>query len=104
MKAFRVPWFGMSLRTGQREYFYDKLDRSFPGLRQKYERRYGDQYHCACPNAHRLAQLFDKLRAQYGIATDVKPYRPRRATQLSLFQRSEGENLPGSPEPAGKVT
>ena len=49
--TYIVPWFGMSLRTGQREYFYEKLDQLFPGLRQRYEDQYGHQYHCSCPNA-----------------------------------------------------
>ena len=31
--SFVVPWFGMSMRRGQREYFYRKLDELFPGLR-----------------------------------------------------------------------
>ena len=83
--TYIVPWFGMSLRTGQREYFYEQLDQLFPGLRQRYESRYGYQYQCSCPNARQLSQLFGRLRAQYGIATDVKHYRPHRAAQLPLF-------------------
>jgi DNA repair photolyase len=83
--SFVVPWFGMSMRRGQREYFYQKLDELFPGLRQKYERRYGDQYSCPSDNAARLRQVFDELRLQYGIATDVRHYRIQQATQLSLF-------------------
>jgi DNA repair photolyase len=83
--GFIVPWFGMSLRAGQREFFYRRLDELFPGLRIKYEQRYGDRYSCACPNARRLTQLFQSVRAKYGLATDVKPYRPREATQLPLF-------------------
>jgi DNA repair photolyase len=83
--SFVVPWFGMSMRRGQREYFYAGLDEWFPGLRQKYERRYGDQYSCPSDNAARLRQVFDELRLQYGIATDVRHYRIQQATQLSLF-------------------
>mgnify|MGYP000470579790 CR=1 FL=1 len=41
--SYVVPWMGMSCRRGQREYFYQKLDELFPGLRAKYERRYGNQ-------------------------------------------------------------
>jgi len=29
-----IPAFGMSIREGQREHFYEKLDVHFPGLRQ----------------------------------------------------------------------
>ena len=83
--SFVVPWFGMSIRHGQREYFYQKLDELFPGLRKKYERRYGNSYSCPSDNAARLHQVFNELRARYGIATDVQRYRTQMATQMSLF-------------------
>jgi DNA repair photolyase len=83
--AYVVPWFGMSLRTGQREYYYEKLDRIFPGLRAKYQARYGDRYQCSCPNAERLAEVFHKARERYGIGTTARLFRPQRATQMPLF-------------------
>jgi DNA repair photolyase len=83
--SFVVPGFGMTIRRGQREYFYQKLDELFPGLRIKYERRYGDSYSCPSDNAARLWQVFNDLRNRYGIATDVRRFRPERATQLSFF-------------------
>ncbi|MBC8383808.1 MAG: radical SAM protein, partial [Candidatus Cloacimonetes bacterium] len=49
--SYILPWFGMSLRSGQREYFYAKLDEFFPSMRRKYEIRYGEQYQCAVPHA-----------------------------------------------------
>jgi len=83
--TFIMPWFGMSLRTGQREYYYDKLDTLYPGLRAKYQARFGSRYICDCNDARRLAQVFDELRARYGIAADSKHYRPQAAQQLPLF-------------------
>jgi DNA repair photolyase len=83
--SYIVPWFGMSLRTGQREHYYRELDRLFPGLRQRYEERYGAQYECPCPNAAHLSEVFHRLRGQYGIATSVSPYQPAEAEQLSLL-------------------
>ena len=35
---------GMTLREGDREYYHNALDRYFPGLKQKYQRRYGNSY------------------------------------------------------------
>jgi DNA repair photolyase len=32
--SFLFPWIGLSMRTGQREYFYAELEELFPGLRQ----------------------------------------------------------------------
>jgi len=42
-------WFGMLLRSGQREYLYAKLDELFQGTRRKYEIRYGERYQCQFP-------------------------------------------------------
>jgi len=97
---FIIPWFGMTMRDRQREYFYDCLDRLFPGVTQKYQRAYGNRYSCSVPGA---ADLYAKTSAEcdrLGIVTDlskVKVYVPqvgatdrhgesRRAEpQLSLF-------------------
>lgn len=83
--AYIIPWFGMSLRDRQRAYYYDKLDDLFPGLKQKYERTFGDQYHCAAPNAGRLARVFNELCDRRGIATRMKQYEPVAGTQMRLF-------------------
>ena len=83
--TFIVPWFGMTLRDRQRTYYYDQLDRLFPGLRDRYERAFGDRYHCQARGAHRLGEAFNALCSQYGIATSARPYAPEPPTQLSLF-------------------
>jgi len=83
--TFILPWFGMSLRDRQRAYYYAKLDQLFPGLRQKYERRFGNRYDCPANDAQRLAEHFRGLCAEYGLATRVKRYDPEPAQQLSLF-------------------
>ncbi len=82
--AFVIPWFGMSLRDRQREWYYRELDRRFPGVREKYERRYGERYDCAAPNAGRLGQAFSLACANLGLATHF-PYYETPAEQLSLF-------------------
>ncbi|MDY7080061.1 MAG: radical SAM protein [Chloroflexota bacterium] len=84
--AYIISSFGMTLRNRQRVYYYDRLDRLFPGLRRKYERRFGDQYHCAANDAEQLTRLLYTLCDRYGIATHITPYRPETATQLSLFR------------------
>lgn len=80
-----VPWFGMSMRDRQRDYFYAQLDQLFPGLRSRYERAYGMQYGCESPNAGKLYALFEKLRAHYHLARGVVPYTAQEAEQLTLF-------------------
>lgn len=80
-----LAWFGMSLRDRQRAYYYASLDRLFPGLRRKYELRYGNQYQCACPNTPHLEKVFSELCKQHGLETRIIPYQPESQTQLELF-------------------
>jgi DNA repair photolyase len=75
-----LAWFGMSLRDRQRRYYYAQLDRLFPGLRGNYERRYGERYQCASPDAERLAAVFEERCARFGIATRMVRFQPRRRT------------------------
>ncbi len=49
---------GMTLREGNREYYYDFLRRDFPGLRAKYEERFGNAYVCESPRASDLWETF----------------------------------------------
>lgn len=49
---------GMTLREGNREYFYDKLDIHFPGLKEQYQNRYNDSYEVNSPNKDRLMKIF----------------------------------------------
>ena len=45
---------GLTLREGDREYFYAALDRHFPGLKEKYIRTFGSAYEIPSPNSERL--------------------------------------------------
>jgi DNA repair photolyase len=87
---FVVPWFGMSLRTRQREYYYDRLDVLFPGVKEKYQQRYGGKYSCPCPHSERLYRHFEELRLRYGFSKTSRHYVPHKRSrkqdeQLSLF-------------------
>jgi DNA repair photolyase len=82
--TYIIPAFGMTLRDRQRVYYYDKLDKLFPGLRPKYEARFGERYSCSAQNARRLGLVFDGLCHQHSLATRLKPYQPETAQQLSL--------------------
>ena len=50
--------FGVTLREGDREYFYKKLDEHFPGMKQKYTRAFGNSYECMSPDNSRLWAVF----------------------------------------------
>ena len=62
---------GMTLREGDREYYYQKLDEHFPGLKQKYVQRYGNAYELSCPNWRKLEALFARLCDEAGIRHDT---------------------------------
>lgn len=49
---------GVTLREGNREYFYKKLDEHFPGLKQKYISIYGNNYELPSPNTNILYDIF----------------------------------------------
>ncbi len=80
-----IPAFGMTLRDRQRNYYYDKLDESFPGIRKKYEERYGNQYCCDAVNAQKLTTKFSVLCDRLSIDRRIKVYDLSRGRQLSLF-------------------
>lgn len=83
--------FGVTLRNGNREYFYEQLDRHFPGMKQKYIRTFGDSYACNSPNHDRLMQIFtDKCKEHHILHTpnDIFKYLrtfESKSKQLSLF-------------------
>ena len=49
---------GVTLRDGNREYFYKKLDEHFPGLKEKYIRMYGNSYQLSSPNSRQLNMIY----------------------------------------------
>lgn len=71
-KVYGVISFGMglTLRDGNREYFYKQLDRLFPRLKEKYIRTYGNQYIVESPDNTRLMQLFHQKCEENGIVHD----------------------------------
>ena len=68
-KVYGIICFGMglTLREGNREYFYDQLDRLFPGLKAKYIQMYGNQYIIGSPENDRLMKLFHQKCFKNGI-------------------------------------
>ena len=45
---------GMTLRKNQRDYYFEKLDKNFIALKEKYIKYYGNKYNCVIPNYQRL--------------------------------------------------
>lgn len=81
---------GVTLREGDREYFYEALDRHFPGVKQKYVRAFGLAYECPSPNSPTLTKLFHAECAAHGVMHDNEEI----FRYLHAFpQKDEGEQL-----------
>ena len=61
---------GLTLRKGNREYFYRKLDESFPGLKERYIERFGNDYVLPSPDNARLMDIFKRRTSQNNILAD----------------------------------
>lgn len=61
---------GLTLREGNREYFYAQLDRHFPGCKEQYIRTYGNAYEIPSPRERELLKLFHDTCDAYGIWHD----------------------------------
>lgn len=64
---FIFSGFGVTMREGQREYFYQALDREFPGLSGRYRKSFGDRYGCARPHVSSLVRLFQEECRRLGL-------------------------------------
>ena len=62
---------GLTLREGNREYYYAALDRYFPGLKERYIRTYGNAYEVLSPRRARLMDIFTSFCRDNGMI-----YRP----------------------------
>jgi DNA repair photolyase len=58
---------GMTLRSGSREYYYQNLDRLFPGLSAVYQREYGNSYEVNSADQHRLMRIFHEECEKHGV-------------------------------------
>jgi len=94
-KVYGIICFGMglTLREGNREYFYAQLDKKFPGLKEKYIQQYGNQYEADSPNSKELMQLFYRTCKENDIICNndqifqyLNTFEEKQtATQMSLW-------------------
>ena len=82
---------GLTLREGDREYYYAALDKHFPGMKQRYIQRYGNSYELPSPNAKALLGILRRICKENGMLSN--PYEcfkymnelPDKYQQMSLF-------------------
>jgi len=87
---FIYPSFGMTLRQGNREYYYEQLDKLFPQIKTKHIRAYGSQYENRSSRANELWRVFtaecERLGLLYGMKAIIKQYKSNYDDQqLTLF-------------------
>ncbi len=63
---------GVTLRENQRLYYYEWLDRLYPGMRIRYKERFGDMYNCESEKAAFLQKIFREECKNAGIIYRMK--------------------------------
>jgi len=79
---------GLTLREGDREYFYAALDKHFPGLKERYISTYGDEYEVPSPNASKLWKILRDTCKKNGMLIDNECFEYMNDLpdkQLSIF-------------------
>jgi len=83
---------GLTLREGDREYFYSKLDEHFPGLKTIYQKKYGNNYIVTSDNNDKLMPLFYETCKKNKIICDndelfkyMRAFEQKKIDQLDLF-------------------
>ena len=90
-----ILWFGagVTMRDGNREYFFRQLDRYFPGMKERYLHDFGLNYVCGSPRERELSTLLHETCEKQGIIHKpdqvfayLKEFEDKEAgEQLSLF-------------------
>jgi DNA repair photolyase len=62
---------GVTLREGDREYFYENLEKYFPGTKEKYQKKYGNNYILTSENNKELMEIFNKTCDKNNIVHNV---------------------------------
>lgn len=82
---------GLTLRDGDREYFYSRLDKHFPNMKERYIYTYGNSYQLTSSNNNVLMNRISEVCRNHGIMFGVENvfsylYKFESKTeQLSLF-------------------
>ncbi|MGN0374368.1 MAG: SPL family radical SAM protein [Butyrivibrio sp.] len=82
---------GVTLREGDREYFYKALDRHFPGMKAEYQRRFGNAYELLSDNNRELTELMYRKSRDNNIVCDMEAVfeylrdLPEKYQQLTWF-------------------
>lgn len=83
-----LPSFGMTLRAGSRDWYYEQLDKRFPGVKQRYIRQFGERYECGSPNWHKLNEVFQEMVRKFQIPTRMPIFTPQ-----PVVKKKDGQQI-----------
>jgi DNA repair photolyase len=83
--SYIMPMFGLTMRKGSREYFYNALDEKFMGIKEKYQSRFDEQYECLSPDCKMLINSFTEQCVKLEIDNKMKFYKPKVYEQKNMF-------------------
>jgi DNA repair photolyase len=83
---------GLTLREGNREYFYAKLDEHFPGLKEEYQKKYGLNYAITSTHNDKLMKIVYEICNKNNIMCNneevfayMRSFEEKGKTQMELF-------------------
>ena len=82
---------GLTLREGDREYYYAALDKHFPGMKERYIERYGNAYELPSPNASKLRMIYQRICKENALLSSPEACfeymheLPEKYSQMSIF-------------------
>lgn len=88
---FINTFMGMTLRENQRDYYFEKLNQNFVGIKEKYFKYYANKYNCVVPNYKKLYKIFtdecNKYEILYNMNDIINVYKKeiKDNEQISLF-------------------
>lgn len=93
---FIIPWFAVTLRTGQKEYFFDRLGEISPELKQLYQNKFNYQYVCYSEKSKELYRYFEYQCKKYNIAYKMQDIENFNKTspykQMTIFDIMDVED------------
>ena len=87
--SYILPSFGMTLRDRQRDYYYQQLERLFPGTKREYIQQFGYRYFAPARNADQLSRLLEEVCQEHQLELSMPKFAPRKVSdgdlQMALF-------------------
>lgn len=70
----------------QREYFYEQIDRLFPGVSETYREKYKNYYRCRSPKGRKLYKTFVETCEKEGLCYDMRAANQRLRLGYKMFE------------------